>query len=97
MTQERGDDKVRLDKWLWAARFFKTRANAAEAVSGGKVHVNGARVKPARTMNLGDEVSVRRLLGEAFMTYSGPNALARAERPAESVRSVAASREDVVA
>jgi ribosome-associated heat shock protein Hsp15 len=52
-------DKVRLDKWLWAARFFKTRALAAEAVEGGKVQVNGDRPKRARALQLGDEVRVR--------------------------------------
>jgi ribosome-associated heat shock protein Hsp15 len=52
-------DAVRLDKWLWAARFFKTRALAAEAVDGGKVHLNGERVKRSKTLKLGDEVRVR--------------------------------------
>ena len=52
--------QLRLDKWLWAARFFKTRALAAEAVSGGKVHVNGERVKPARTIKLGDRLNITR-------------------------------------
>ena len=51
--------KVRLDKWLWAARFFKTRSIAAEAVGGGKVDVNGERAKPARLLQVGDRVSVR--------------------------------------
>jgi ribosome-associated heat shock protein Hsp15 len=53
-------DRVRLDKWLWAARFFKTRSAAADAVAGGRVHVNGARVKPAKDVSVGDvlEVSV---------------------------------------
>ena len=51
---------VRLDKWLWAARFFKTRALARAAVQGGKVHLNGARVKPARTLSVGDELRVQR-------------------------------------
>jgi ribosome-associated heat shock protein Hsp15 len=53
------DDRVRLDKWLWAARFFKTRALAAEAIDGGKVDVNGARVKRAKLVQVGDEVRVR--------------------------------------
>ena len=51
--------KVRLDKWLWAARFFKTRALAAEAIDGGKVSVNDERPKRARLVTAGDEVSVR--------------------------------------
>ena len=50
---------VRVDKWLWAARFFKTRSLAAQAVDGGKVQVNGDRVKPAKTIRPGDEVRVR--------------------------------------
>ena len=54
------EEKVRIDKWLWAARFFKTRSMAAQAVSGGKVHVNGARVKPAKTVAPGDEFRIRR-------------------------------------
>ena len=49
---------VRLDKWLWAARFFKTRSLASEAVDTGKVKVDGERVKPARNLRLGDEVSI---------------------------------------
>ena len=53
------DDRVRLDKWLWAARFFKTRALAAEAIEGGKVEVNGDRAKRARPLKPGDEVRVR--------------------------------------
>ncbi|MBS0003008.1 MAG: RNA-binding protein [Thioalkalivibrio sp.] len=51
---------LRLDKWLWAARFFKTRALATEAVAGGKVHVNGDRCKPARKVHPGDRVTVQR-------------------------------------
>lgn len=52
-------EKVRVDKWLWAARFFKTRSLATEAVDGGKVDVNGARAKPAKLVGPGDEVRVR--------------------------------------
>ncbi len=53
------ESKVRIDKWLWAARFFKTRALAAEAVSGGKVLVGGERVKPARALKPGDRLRVK--------------------------------------
>ncbi len=51
--------RYRLDKWLWAARFFKTRALATEAVVGGKVHRNGARTKPGHETNIGDTLSIR--------------------------------------
>src|ERR1041384_876294 len=53
------DERVRLDKWLWAARFFKTRSAATEAVIGGKVEIGGDRAKPARLLRIGDEVRVR--------------------------------------
>lgn len=52
-------EPARLDKWLWAARFFKTRALAAEAVDGGKVHLNDERVKRAKSVKLGDEIRLR--------------------------------------
>ena len=52
--------EIRIDKWLWAARFFKTRSLAAEAVAGGKVALNGARPKPSRVIRLGDQLSIRR-------------------------------------
>ncbi len=51
-------DSLRIDKWLWAARFFKTRRLASEAVSGGKVHINGQRCKPAKEVRPGDRLSV---------------------------------------
>ena len=51
-------NSVRLDKWLWAARFYRTRALAASAVSGGKVHINGARTKPGRALSVGDQLTV---------------------------------------
>jgi ribosome-associated heat shock protein Hsp15 len=51
-------DEIRIDRWLWAARFFKTRGAAAEAVLGGRVHLNGVRVKPAKEVRVGDVVEV---------------------------------------
>ena len=57
MTDER--DRIRIDKWLWAARFYKTRALAAAAVEGGKAQVNGERVKPAKMLKAGDALIVR--------------------------------------
>ena len=53
------DDKIRLDKWLWAARFFKTRALAKEAIEGGKVHCQGERCKPGKEPRVGDEFQIR--------------------------------------
>ncbi|MEE9493636.1 MAG: S4 domain-containing protein [Gammaproteobacteria bacterium] len=51
-------DSVRIDKWLWAARFYKTRSLAAQSVGGGKVQLNGRRIKPAKNINVGDHLTV---------------------------------------
>ncbi|HUP96766.1 MAG TPA: S4 domain-containing protein [Usitatibacter sp.] len=51
---------MRLDKWLWAARFFKTRTLSVEAIEGGRVSVNGDRAKPAKELRVGDAVTIRR-------------------------------------
>ncbi|MDD5272126.1 MAG: S4 domain-containing protein [Methylovulum sp.] len=51
-------DSIRLDKWLWAARFFKTRALAAEAINGGKVHVNKQRAKPGKDIKVGVQLGI---------------------------------------
>lgn len=56
---EKDDDKVRLDKWLWAARFYKTRALAKAAIEGGKVHCRGERCKPGKEPRVGDELLIR--------------------------------------
>ena len=60
MPESHTSDKVRLDRWLWAARFFKTRSLAATAIDGGKVQLNGARVKRSAQVHAGDEVRVRK-------------------------------------
>lgn len=60
MKQGASGSEVRLDRWLWAARFYKTRSLAAQAVDGGKVQVNGDRAKRSKMLRVGDEVRVRR-------------------------------------
>ena len=57
---EGGGDGLRVDRWLWCTRLFKSRSLAAEAVGGGKVHVNGQRVKPARSVRVGDTLVISR-------------------------------------
>lgn len=69
----------RLDKWLWAARFFKTRSLAAQAVSGGKVEVNGLRAKPARRIRTGERLTIRRGVTQWVVVVRGLN---RERRPA---------------
>lgn len=54
------EKKVRIDRWLWAARFFKTRSLSGKAIRGGHVRMNGNRVKPARLVTVGDELQIRR-------------------------------------
>ena len=63
-------DKVRIDKWLWAARFFKTRGLARDAIKGGKVQLDGRRVKPGSTLAEGDRLSVRRGDDEFVITVT---------------------------
>jgi ribosome-associated heat shock protein Hsp15 len=92
---------VRLDKWLWAARLTKTRALAAEAVKGGRVEVNGARVKPSREVRPGDEIQVtngpyrRTVIVQALAERRGP-AREAAQLYEETPASIAA-REQVAA
>jgi len=76
-------ETVRLDKWLWASRFFKTRKNAVEAISGGKVHLNGARVKPSRNIHIGDELDITR---ENFRYHVEVLALNDKRRPAKEAQ-----------
>jgi ribosome-associated heat shock protein Hsp15 len=75
---------MRLDKWLWAARFYKTRSLAAEEVDRGRVEVNGQAVKPARELRVGDEVVVRQgpmvraVIVAALSSVRGPASVAAA-------------------
>lgn len=62
------DDSIRADAWLWAARFFKTRAAAAEAIAGGKVMVADARIKRAKPFRVGDRVRIRKGPYEFYVT-----------------------------
>ena len=76
-------EAIRLDKWLWAARFFKTRSMAGQAVKGGKVHLNGNRVKDARDVLVGDQL----LITIGFMEFNiTVLALAKFRRPAKEAR-----------
>lgn len=59
MNKEKSSEEVRLDKWLWAARFYKTRAIAREMIEGGKVHYNGQRSKPGKVVELNAELTLR--------------------------------------
>lgn len=63
--------KVRIDKWLWAARFFKTRSLAKQAIEGGKVHVDGQRVKASRELTLGLKLQIRQGFDEREVVVTG--------------------------
>ncbi len=63
--------KVRLDKWLWAARFFKTRARAKQAIDGGKVHIGGVRGKSSKELQLGDILVIRQGWDEKTVVVTG--------------------------
>jgi ribosome-associated heat shock protein Hsp15 len=92
---------MRIDKWLWAARFYKTRSAATEAVVGGRVRVNGARAKPAKEIRPGDEVEltvgvVRRVVGVVALSEKRGPATVAATLYRETPESIAA-RERAVA
>ena len=59
MTADAALSKVRIDKWLWAARFYKTRGLAQEAIEAGHVRLNGERAKPAKTLKVGDQILLK--------------------------------------
>jgi ribosome-associated heat shock protein Hsp15 len=76
-------DEARIDRWLWAARFYRTRTAATDAVAGGRVHLNGARVKPAKDVRPGDTLEVtigdtrREVVVVAVAERRGPASLAQ--------------------
>lgn len=64
VKEDHGQKRVRLDKWLWAARFYKTRAIAKQAIEGGKVHCQGVRTKPGKEIEVGAELQLRQGMDE---------------------------------
>ena len=83
MAIETENVSQRIDKWLWAARFFKTRALAVEAINGGHVHVNDERVKPARNVRPGDTIRITKGFETWVVTVKGVN---EQRRPAPEAR-----------
>ena len=77
------NDEIRIDKWLWTSRFFKTRVLASNAVNGGKVHLNGQRVKAGRLVKIGDVLSIQKNYDLYEVTITGIN---KTRRPAKEAR-----------
>jgi len=65
------EDSVRVDKWLWAARFYKTRSLATDAISGGKVQLNNARIKPSKKVSVGAELTISKGFEERTVIVLG--------------------------
>lgn len=94
VTKSVEQQKVRIDKWLWAARFYKTRSLASEAIKGGKVHVNGNRAKPSREMELGDTLILRQGFDEKTVVVQ---ALSDKRGPATVAQQLYSETEESVA
>lgn len=90
MNKFEPSEKLRIDKWLWAARFFKTRSLAAQAVEGGKVKLNGQRVKPAKELHANDALEIH--LGD-YVWHISVLALSARRGPAEVARLLYAETE----
>ncbi|WP_298186123.1 S4 domain-containing protein [uncultured Pseudomonas sp.] len=82
---DKDDDKVRLDKWLWAARFFKTRALAKAAIEGGKVHHRGERCKPGKEPKIGDIYVIRSGFDERSVVVQALSAVRRGAPEAQTL------------
>ncbi|GME45076.1 heat-shock protein [Pantoea agglomerans] len=83
--KEKSSDEVRLDKWLWAARFYKTRAMAREMIEGGKVHYNGQRSKPGKVVELNAELTLRQGNDERTVVVAGITAQRRPASEAQQL------------
>ncbi len=77
------DESIRIDKWLWNSRFFKTRSLASDAVNGGKVHINGQRVKAGRPVKVGDVLAIQKDSSLFEVTVTG---IIKTRRPAKEAR-----------
>jgi ribosome-associated heat shock protein Hsp15 len=82
---DKDDDKVRLDKWLWAARFYKTRALAKAAIEGGKVHCRGERCKPSKEPRVGDELLIRNGFDERSVVIQALSTVRRGAPEAQAL------------
>lgn len=91
---EAEDSNQRLDKWLWAARFYKTRGLAVEAINGGKVHLNKHRAKPSRTVKQNDLLTISKPPYEHVITVLG---LSNQRRPAPEAQQLYVESEESVA
>ncbi|WP_163339351.1 RNA-binding S4 domain-containing protein [Desulfopila sp. IMCC35008] len=86
-------EKLRIDKWLWAARFFKTRSIAAKAVNGGKVHLNDARIKAAHCVTVGDKLTIQKGIYEFRITILG---VSKYRRPASEAQELYVESEESI-
>jgi len=82
---DKDEDKVRLDKWLWAARFFKTRALAKAAIEGGKVHHRGERCKPGKEPKVGDVYVIRNGFDERSVVVQALSVVRRGAPEAQTL------------
>ncbi|MGC0895667.1 ribosome-associated heat shock protein Hsp15 [Pantoea agglomerans] len=85
MKKEKSSEEVRLDKWLWAARFYKTRAIAREMIEGGKVHYNGQRSKPGKVVELNAELTLRQGNDERIVVVADISAQRRPASEAQQL------------
>lgn len=85
MTADTSMTKVRADKWLWAARFFKTRSLAKAAIEGGKVHLEGQRIKVSKELCVGDRLSIRQGWDEKEIVVLGLSADRRSAQIAQTL------------